>query len=391
MAKKRSPQSETGGALSETLDGLGIGFLRTKADGTLQFLNASAVAILGAPEKDLVGKVALSHLLIDPEFWPNLRRATENGQAVHALVTPMRRGDGRKSWVEWSLRFHYGEGDTPAGYEGVFRDVTEQVETSREQVRLLERLSDTNAHLQTFSRLQEELLSTLGHDLKTPPGIVLGFCELILRGRYGEVRPEQNRALQAIHRNTAQLTEMLELLLDFSRFLRKTRVLTVSPYPLETILKNQLSELAECDPSCPSRFPAPALPPTAVTVAPPEVLAYLFHYLLENIVLLLHPEESCTIEVSHGDGRTQLLFRLPRLQEDRPPIGRLLSNIFVQLPTRGEDTGERRPHRLGPAAARYLALMVGATLEVAPFGQEGAELTLSLPAAAEHLVLTHEG
>lgn len=381
MANKKYLQPEPGGGISETLDGLGIGFFNADAGGRFTSLSTAAAESLGAPAGEILGKVTVQDVSADPDFWPNLLRATANGASVHTLVSPVRRKDGSQFWAEWSMRRKVVSAEAPAAYEGVFRDVTMQVEDSRNQRHLLEQLSETNTHLQTFSRVQEELLSTLGHDLKTPPGIVLGFCELLLRGRYGEVRPEQTRALRAIHRNTAQLTEMLELLLVFSRFLKKTCFLSVPPYPIEPVLRAFLADKAQRNRWKRSRFQIASFAGTAVTVAPQEVLSYLLHYLLDNLEILLHPEEVCSISASSSGTKSRLVFLVPRQEEDRPPLNRLLSNIFVQPPPQEESEGEHRPYRLGLAAARYLALMVGAKLSVATFGEEGVELTLTFPTA----------
>jgi len=372
------PPEEATASLLETLDGLGIGYYRTDGTATFVAINGAGAAMLGYTPEEMVGAVTTHDTNVDAAYRERLKRQTEQEGFVRSFVSPTRRKDGSVFYAEWSIRRLLGPSGETAGFEGVFRDVSGQVEDTHRRQALLEELRVTHAHLQTFSKIQEELLSSLGHDLKTPPGIVLGFSELLLRGRYGEVKPEQERALRAVHRNTAQLAEMLDLLLDFSRFLKKIHAGPEEPHPVEAQVSQVLERLAKEARARHVRFAPPAFAPAAVTSVPAAVLDPLLEHLLRNAFLLCREGHEVAIRGDGTEGRATVAVSVPWQIEERPPLNRLLS-VFYVLPPPPPGTSEHEPYRLGFASARYLAHLAGGSLTAHALGDEGVEITLLLP------------
>lgn len=381
MEKKKA--CEAPAASPDTLEGLGIGWYASDASGTFVAVNRAGASMLGYTPEEMIGKVTTRDTNVDQGHRERLKRQADATGELLAFVSPTRRKDGSAFWAEWSVRRRLRPDGEPAGYEGVFRDVTSQIEDSRRLRDLLSQLRETNVHLQAFARIQEELLSALGHDLKTPPGIVMGFCELLLRGRYGDVKPEQERALRAIHRNTAQMAEMLELLLDFSRFLKKLDASPVEPHPLEPALAQVYERTGREARARRVRLAPPDLAPGTVTAVAPAVLEPLLEHLVRNAVLLTREGREVLVRAETAAGRTSLSVSVPEPNEEHPPLNRLLSVFFV-LPNPPSGSTEREPYRLGFAAARYLAHSCGATVAARALGEEGFEVHASLPASTAH-------
>lgn len=377
---KKKPAGEAPAASPDTLDGLGIGWYASDLTGTFVAINRVGASLLGYTPEEMIGRVTTVDTNVDQGHRERLKRQADATGELLAFVSPTRRKDGSTFWAEWSVRRRLGPDGEPAGYEGVFRDVTSQMEDARRLRDLLTQLRETNVHLKAFAKVQEELLSALGHDLKTPPGIVMGFCELLLRGRYGEVRPEQERALRAIHRNTAQMSEMLELLLDFSRFLKRLDTSTVEPHLLAPVLDRVFERVGREARARKVRLTPPAVGAGAVTAVSPEVLEPLLEHMIRNAVLLTREGREVSVRAETTGGRTSLCVSVPEPNEEHPPLNRLLSVFFV-LPNPPGGSTEREPYRLGFAAARYLAHTIGATVVARSLGDEGFEVQASLPAS----------
>lgn len=375
---KHTEEGEANAPLLQTLDGLGVGYYRTDATATFVAVNGAGAAMLGYTPDEMIGRVTTHDTNVDKAYRERLKQQAETEGFARAFVSPTRRKDGSVFYAEWSIRRCLGPDGETAGFEGVFRDVSDQVEESHRRQALLEELRVTHAHLQTFSKIQEELLSSLGHDLKTPPGIVMGFSELLLRGRYGEVKPEQERALRAVHRNTAQLAEMLDLLLDFSRFLKKIHTGPEEPHPVEPVATGVLERLAKEARARHVRFSPPTISPAALTSVSAAVLEPLLEHLLHNALLLCREGHDVALRGEGNEGRATLAVSIPWQIEDRPPLNRLLS-VFYVLPPPPPGTAEHEPYRLGFASARYLAHLAGGSMTAHALGDEGVEITLLLP------------
>ena len=57
---------------------------------------------------------------------------------------------------------------------------------------------------------RERLRRALRHDLRNPLAVVLGRCEMLSSGAFGEMDERQLRSVEIIHRNANRVVEMLE-------------------------------------------------------------------------------------------------------------------------------------------------------------------------------------
>lgn len=363
----------------ETLEGLGIGYYHSDNTGTFIEINECGASMLGYARSEMIGRVTTLDTNVSSEYREKLKRQAEAEGFVASFVSPTRRKDGSVFYAEWSLRRLTGAAGEPLGYEGVFRDVSDQFAQAKQQQELLEKLRHANEWLGMLSHVQEDLLSALGHDLKTPPGIVLGFCELLLRGRYGTLRQEQERPLRAIHRNTAQLAEMLDMLLDFSRFLRNLDLNPVAPYALNALLvKTQDRLLKEARQRKVTM--AGFVDTDVLTTAPPAVLESLIEHTVRNSIFLCEEGGEIIFNGERAAKKAHLVVTMPEQHEERPPVHRLLT-IFFAVPPPQPGSAEHTPYRLGFAAARYLATLVNGQMMSRQVGERGAEVRLTLPGA----------
>ena len=115
--------------------------------------------------------------------------------------------DGREVWIESHVRTIQDAG-TSVGMRGVAFDVTAR------KVLELER-ADLLAQARASNRAKDDFLATVSHELRTPINAVLGWTQMLRAGILSTNRAE--RALDAVERNAAALSRMIEDLLDVSR------------------------------------------------------------------------------------------------------------------------------------------------------------------------------
>ena len=56
---------------------------------------------------------------------------------------------------------------------------------------------------------RERLRRALRHDLRNPLAVVLGRCEMLLSGAFGDLDERQLRSVEIIQRNAERVVEML--------------------------------------------------------------------------------------------------------------------------------------------------------------------------------------
>jgi signal transduction histidine kinase/CheY-like chemotaxis protein len=88
------------------------------------------------------------------------------------------------------------------------------------------------------SRLKDEFLATLSHELRNPLNAVVGYAEMLSMLPEVERSPEVNRAVKAIRRNALAQAQLVSDLLDLSRLQTGKLALQRELMPLEPALRN---------------------------------------------------------------------------------------------------------------------------------------------------------
>ena len=375
MARTDLPLSPDLRRLFEVLDRLGVGYYRSDLEGRIVALNHAGAALFGCEPEEMLGRPTLDFNL-SREEWGRLRQQVFESGGASSFVGLTPRGDGSTFYMESSLQLLLDAHGTPIGIEGVYRDVTHEVSLAREQAQLLASLRKSNDTLAQLSSLQEQLLSSLAHDLKTPPVVMQGFAELLLRGRYGTVEPAFEKPLKTILRNVGGLVEMVESVLTFSRLLRSLPDQR-GAVSLGRAWFEAMAELASRSPESAARFAFDSGPGNDEVEASSAALAHMASYLVQNALALAGPAVAFSCGITREGDSLQLKVAFPDLDPERPSLSRLMDSFFWEVEGPGGD-GATRILALG--AVNYLATVLGGGLRAEP-NDKGAVLTLVLPRA----------
>ena len=105
------------------------------------------------------------------------------------------RPDGSVVWItERGRVFSDADGDRMVG---ISRDVTAEREAAQERERLLKSEREARDEAETQSRLKDEFLATLSHELRTPMNVILGWLD----PRRAESRSATPRSALAVDRS----------------------------------------------------------------------------------------------------------------------------------------------------------------------------------------------
>lgn len=94
---------------------------------------------------------------------------------------------------------------------------TANLTTSIVRKRLLDEFMSKIENIQSVTKLQADFISTISHELRSPLGFIKGYTTTLLRTDTNWDRETQKDFLEIIERETNNLTDLIEDLLDSSR------------------------------------------------------------------------------------------------------------------------------------------------------------------------------
>jgi len=297
--------------------------------------------------------------------------AIETGhyEAEYRAVRP----DGSVVWIgERGRRVSAAEGGVPR-MVGVSRDMTVEREAAREREQLLKQTRAARDEAERQSRLKDEFLATLSHELRTPMNAILGWLAIL---ESGKPMRDVHSALAVIRRNSELQARLIEDLLDMNRLLSGNVMLDVSEVDLASMLQSAMQALGPAADTKRVQLIA-AVDPVGTIRADGRRLQQVLWNLVHN-----------AIKFTPGGGRVEL--RLTRvadaIQVSVSDNGRGISPQFLPYVFdrfRQQDASPTRECSglgLGLSIAKHLVELHGGTIEAFSSGpDQGATFVLVLP------------
>lgn len=173
-----------------------------------------------------------------------------------------------------------------------FNHMTERLQQDRQkekellaslEQKVLERtheLAQKNLELIHANEKQEEFLSNITHDLKTPLNGILGYVQVILSDTKGALTEQQKKNLERVMKNGRELLQMINTVLDFTKAHAGLLEIAVEEFSFEGLLD-------EC---------------------------------LEGIEILIKDKNIKVLK--------EIETKFPKLKTDRPKVKRILLNLL---------------------------------------------------------------
>ncbi len=186
------------------------------------YVNYHAEEFIQRKRQELIGKVFYEEFpeAIGTKFQLETQRVFDEGIAVtyEEFYTPL------GMWLE--VRAF----PSRVGVSVSYCDITDKKRIEMERTDLLSREQNARQQAESASRMKDEFLAIVSHELRSPLNAMLGWSRL-LRTRKME-QATVDRALEAIERNAQAQTQLIEDLLDISRIIRGKIRLMVRPIQL---------------------------------------------------------------------------------------------------------------------------------------------------------------
>jgi signal transduction histidine kinase len=234
-----------------------------------------------------------------------------------------------------------------------------------------------NEDLQRATRAKDDFLASMSHELRTPLNSVIGFTDLILKGRTGDLNEEQRRQIHMVNEAGKQLLSLVNDVLDLSKINAGAAPVVATPFdPCDAVrrLADMMMPVAEAkglELACHSD-----------SGLPPEIFSDRgkIDQILLNLIgnaIKFTGTGGVTVTIRPGSAGmvafdvTDTGIGIPAEEIDR--VFEHFHRVYTDVPNE-PGTG------LGLAISRRLAEVLGGTLGVTSSVGEGSTFTLQVPA-----------
>jgi PAS domain S-box-containing protein len=349
-------------------------------DGELLFMNPAGVSMLGATSLETLAGACVFEL-IAPEHrgeWMERHARVQAGDRLNWQFEIIAQ-DGARRWMET----HAVPLQLPNGLVAqlaVTRDITERKREERDRERLLHSERASRSEVERASRMKDEFLATLSHELRNPLSAIMGWSHLLQTGKLSA--EDQIEGARVIERNARAQTQIIEDLLDMSRIISGKIRLDVQRIDLANVVRAAIETVGPAAAAKEIRLRS-VLDPLACGVSgDPNRLQQVFWNLLSNAVKFTPKGGTVQIVLERVNSHVEVSV----IDSGEGIVAEFLPNVFDRF--RQADASTTRRHGglgLGLAIVKQLVELHGGTVAATSAGAgRGATFVVSLPLAVVH-------
>jgi len=186
-------------------------------------------------QADGPGIYQIIHTEDSPQTAQAFETALQTGLMFRIEHRLRRASDGEYRWHLSQALPLYDENNQVRKWFGSSTDIHDQKLLIEERALALDRERAARTALERTSRMKDEFLAVVSHELRSPLNPILGWARLLQTRKLGEAKVTE--ALQTIERNARLQAELIEDLLDVSRILRGKLNLNIAAVDLTTTIQ----------------------------------------------------------------------------------------------------------------------------------------------------------
>jgi PAS domain S-box-containing protein len=303
-----------------------------------------------------------------------IARARETGayEADYRIVRP----DKSLVWVTERGRVVADADGNLTRVVGISRDVTGEREAASEREHLLEEARQATDEAEHQSRLKDEFLMTLSHELRTPMNVILGWLTIL--GRRKPLR-DASSAIAVIRRNAEHQAKLIEDLLDMTRLMAGAVQLDLNEVDVGVLVEATIQRLQSAADEKDVHLTVSVEPGIGEVLGDARRLQQVLWNLVQNAVKFTPSGGRVEIRAWRDGGQLRI-----EVQDTGHGIDpEFLPHVFERF--RQEDTSmtkEAYGLGLGLSIAKLLVELHGGSIEASSPGVgQGAKFSVEIPAA----------
>ncbi len=350
-------------------------------DGTLDYYNKRWYEFIGSDGSDL--EVAEWSRHLHPEDLPGAAALWAEALRAGTPYTAefrVRRADGEFRWFLVRALPLLAEGGISRWY-GTCTDVHEQKRMEQERDELLASERAARNMAEHASRMKDEFLATLSHEIRSPLNAIFGWTQ-ILREDIPDAET-LSTGLEVIDRNVRLQTQLIEDLLDMSRIISGKLRLDVQQVHPASCIKAAVETVMTAAAAKGIRVQQVLDPHAGPMTGDPARVQQIVWNLLSNAIKFTPKGGKVQVTLQRVNSHLELSVA----DSGEGIKAEFLPHVFDRF--RQEDAAMNRKHGglgLGLAIVKQLVELHGGTIRVHSAGTgQGATFTVNLPLQAANL------
>ena len=260
------------------------------------------------------------------------------------------------------------------GASKVARDITDRKRAEAELERLLASEKQSRAQAEEASRLKDEFLAVVSHELRSPLNAITGWASLLLMRQLDE---QTKHAIETILRNAQTQTQLIADLLDVSRIVTGQLRLNVRSFKIIPVIEAAIEVVRPAADAKSIRIETILDPSSGPIAGDPDRMQQIFWNLLSNAVKFTPKDGRIQVRLQRVDSHVEVVVS----DTGKGVDPKLLPYIFERF--RQGDGSTTREHGglgLGLAIVRHLVELHGGVVNAYSEGPgRGTEFILQLP------------
>ncbi len=211
-------------------------------EGRLLAMNPPGVAVMEIDDFSVcLGRPWLEFW--DDDYQPRVREAlaVAAGGGIGRFTAPCHTARGTLKWWDVVISPVFDQHGEPERLVAISRDITERRQLEEERRRLYQSEQAARVRAEEASRMKDEFLAIVSHELRAPLNAIQGWVKLLREGRLSEA--EAARALETIERSAYAQNRIISDLLDVSRVITGKLRLNVRPVEPARVIEAALESV----------------------------------------------------------------------------------------------------------------------------------------------------
>jgi PAS domain S-box-containing protein len=254
-------------------------------------------------------------------------------------------------------------------------DISDRKRAALEREAAFQRERSARTHAEDATRLKDEFLANLSHELRTPMNAIMGWAHLLKGGRLDAA--QRTRALESIDRAARMQAQLIEDLLDVSRIVSGKLHVSMQAVDVDSVIDAALESQRLAAHAKGVHLAAPRAPRPLTVRGDAGRLQQVVLNLVSNAVKFTPAGGRIEVRVEERAGEAWIVVR----DTGEGISSEFLPFVFERF--RQVDGTSTRTHMglgLGLAIVRHVVELHGGTVEASSDGLErGSTFTVRLP------------
>jgi PAS domain S-box-containing protein len=377
LEKKSEELAHSLSMLSATLESTTDGILVTDEDGRIIMWNRNFIDMWSIPKEVIDSREHAKLLEVTEKQFVHPREFRDRIAAIQAsspaeTFDVLETTSGRV--LERFSKIQSVDGQN-VGRVWSFRDITERKRAEAERERLLASEQEARERAEVETRMKDEFLATLSHELRTPVNSILGWANVL---RTSHNPQEVAEGLEIIERNARLQNHIIEDLLDISRIISGKIRLDVQRVELLPVINAAIESVRPMSASKDIRLTSVLDPLAGPVSGDPARMQQILWNLLTNALKFTPKGGRVHVVLERVNSHVEITVS----DTGRGIAPDFLPHVFDRF--RQADTSttpDQRGLGLGLAIVKNLAELHGGSVRAKSLGlNKGSTFTILLPA-----------